>query len=125
MGGVMEKQGKLTERHLHVLQHALGADEYGRWPKGHEWYYRNYYIGDDPDCEDMVMAGFMEKFPGNVATGGDTCYRVTGNGILAMRQSSPKPPVRTRSQQRFDRFRDWSDATGGTFKDFLKTEHAR
>ena len=115
----------MTPKQLQILQHSLGSDEYGRWPKGHDWYYRDYFVGADPVCDELVALGFMNRFSGNAATGGDVCYRVTGNGIVAMRQASPKSPVLTRSQQRFDRFRDWSEATGGSFRDFLKTESAR
>lgn len=115
----------MDSRLLQILQHALGADQYGRWPKGYDWYYRDYYIGADPVCDELVALGLMEKFPGNTATGGDVCYRVTGNGILAMRSASPKAPVLTRSQQRFERFRDWSDATGGTFEEFLRSDAYR
>lgn len=110
----------MTDRQLEVLQHALGADEYGRWPKGHDWYYRDYYIGEDQTCEELVALGLMKKFPGNAATGGDVCYRVTGNGIVAMRESSRKITKTTKSQERYQRFLDWSDATGGSFRDFLR-----
>ena len=110
----------MTPQQLHILQHALGADQYGRWPKGHDWYYRDYYIGEDATADELVALGFMEKFPGNTATGGDVCYRVTGNGTVAMRQASPKAPMLSKSKQRYQRFLDWSDATGGSFREFLR-----
>lgn len=108
----------MTNEQLQILQHALGADQYGQWPKGNEWYYRDYFIGEDPICEDLVALGHMNKFPGNAATGGDPCYRVTGNGIVAMRQSSPRAPRLTRSQKRYRDFLD-SD-TGMKFGEWIK-----
>ena len=115
----------MTSTQIHTLQHALGADEYGRWPKGHDWYYRDYYVGQDSTCEELVELGFMTKHAGNCATGGDVCYRVTGNGVLAMRKESPKPPRLTRSQERYQRYLDWADAYGGTFRQFLQHETER
>lgn len=115
----------MTSEQLHILQHALGSDIYGQWPKGHDWYYRDYYIGEDPIAEELVSLGYMSKFPGNTATGGDVCYRVTGNGIVAMRAASPKAPRLTKSQQRYQRFLRWADATGGSFREFLKHGDAR
>lgn len=112
----------MTDQQLHILQHALGADKYGQWPKGHDWYYRDYYIGQDDVADELVVQGFMNKYPGNAATGGDDCYRVTGNGIVAMRQNSPKPPVLSKAKRRYERFLSWSDATGGSFRDFLKSD---
>lgn len=107
----------LAPGELHILQHALGADEYGRWPKGHDWYYRDYYIGEDATADALVEAGLMKKFDGNAATGGDCCYRVTGNGIVAMRQASPEPPKLTKSQQRY---RDFLAADLGiSFREWL------
>ena len=108
----------MSETQLQILQHALGADQYGQWPKGHEWYYRDYFIGEDPICEDLVALGHMNKFPGNAATGGDACYRVTGNGIVAMRNASPKPPRLSQGQQRY---RDYLDADSGmSFGEWIK-----
>lgn len=109
----------MTLAQLQILQHSLGADQYGGWPKGHDWYYRDYFIGEDPVCEELVSLGFMNKFPGNTATGGDVCYRVTGNGIVAMRDASPKPPKISQAKQRFAEYREFSDAYDCSFRQWL------
>lgn len=109
----------MTARQLEILQHALGADKYGRRERYND---RNYYIGEDVVANELSALGLMKKYPGNAATGGDPCYRVTDAGIKAMRDNSPNPPKLTRSQKRFARYRNWADAYNGTFRQFLDYE---
>lgn len=67
----------ITEKHIHVLRHALGADS--REPG-----YRNYFDpgGDDVQlCRELAGAGLMEPY---MARSGDELYRATKAGIAAV-----------------------------------------
>ena len=47
----------MNPRHLEILQHALGLDQYG-----HGKSHRNYFCageGDEADCRELVAAGLM------------------------------------------------------------------
>lgn len=105
--------------HLEILQHALGATEYGTMPKqGSE---RNYYgtEADDKDCLELVALGYMVQLPARSWLP-DTMFAVTNAGKLAMQQSSPKPKKLTRSQKRYQDFLDASDAWGCNFREYLE-----
>ncbi len=109
----------MTKEQLHVLQHALGVNEYGVSPKGCTPYYRDYYIGEDKTADELVSLGYMVKLAGNVATGGDFCYRVTDAGKKAIRDESPSPPKLTRSQIRYREYLDADGCLGETFREYL------
>lgn len=90
----------LTKEQLHVLQHALGVDEYGRGQQ-----YRNHFCagGADEDiCRELVAMGLMTTFTRSYLP----YYNgtVTEAGKVAMLAQSPKPPKLTRSQERYRRF---------------------
>lgn len=106
----------MTSRQLEILQHTLGADQYGRRQRYSD---RNYYIGEDATANDLAALGMMVKYPGNCATGREPCYRSNDAGIKAMREASPAPPNLTRSQVRFQEYRNCNDAFGWTFREFL------
>lgn len=111
---------EITKRQLEILQHALGADQYGRIPRES----RNYFCAggvDEPDCRALVSAGLMQQHPTTKMYPYFNCS-VTDAGKVAMKAASPLPPKLTRSQKRFERFRDWSDAYNGTFRQFLSYE---
>ena len=120
----------MTPRQLEILQHALGCDQYGqsahrRGVAAHRDYFpynRDYYIGEDVAADDLASAGLMVKLKGNVATGGEPCYRVTPAGIKAMRTESPAPTKLTRSQLRYQEFLNVSDAWGYSFREFLRIQ---
>ena len=66
---------------LHILQHSLGLDKYG---KGRQ--YRNHFctgIGstDYPGCQLLVSMGFMTEHSGSELSGGDSIFCVTQAGI--------------------------------------------
>jgi hypothetical protein len=112
----------VTPRHLEILQHALGVDQYGRTPKGYTPYTRNFFCAgarDEPDCRALVALGCMEQrrttsvFP-------DFNCAVTAEGIKEMYEASPKAPKLTRSQMRYRRFLD-ADC-GMSFRDWLRYE---
>lgn len=108
----------MNPKHLHILQHSLGLDDYGRGKA-----YRNHYAtepGCDSylDCVALVELGFMRDEGKIVIWGGLHAFVVTDSGKSAVREHSPKPPKLTRSQQRYKEFLE-SDS-GWTFGEFLK-----
>lgn len=106
----------MNERLLHILQHSLGVDRYGRGTQ-----YRNHFVAgfdDLENCRELVRLGFMVERPASVLTGGDPVFFVTDAGKRAMRELSPKPPKLTRSQKRY---RAWLDSDSGySFGEWLK-----
>ena len=110
----------MNPRHLRILQHALGADKYGRGT-----FYRNrYVVGPDcdgfDDCRALVAAGFMIDSGPVEWMGCQHSFRVTEAGITAMREASPEPPKLTRSERRY---REFLNADSGyTFEEWLKVK---
>jgi len=89
---------------LHILQHSLGLDQYGRGT-----FYRNHFVTgegsmDHADCMALVDAGYMGVRKNHPLTDGDDGFWVTEAGKRAVREHSPAPPKLTRSQQTY---RDW------------------
>jgi hypothetical protein len=85
-------------------------------------YSRNHFCAgaaDEPDCRSLVEMGFMEQHATTKWLPYFNCS-VTETGIKAMREASPVPPKRTRSQLRFAEYRQFSDAYDCTFKDWLR-----
>jgi hypothetical protein len=113
----------MTPKKLQILQHALGADQYGRRPRDS----RNHFV-TDPECDDgqfcesLVALGLMASHgPQGELTGGMTLYRVTDDGINAMVKESPSPPKLTRSARRYQEWFDSGAADCGvSFGDYLK-----
>lgn len=123
----------MTPEHLHILQHALGVNEYGQSshrPNSDDFHgcYRNRFI-TSPDCPDglqcqaLVSQGLMQDHGSQSLAGGMHCYTVTDAGYLAMKDASPKPPKISRSKQRFQRYRE-SDRFFDSFRHFLAYEKA-
>mgnify|MGYP003494872143 CR=1 FL=1 len=88
----------MTDR-LHVLQHALGLDQYGRGA-GH----RNYFVTDCgttdwPTCVQAAADGLMTQTKGNAVTGGGDVFRVTPAGMVWVQEHSPKAPTLTKAQR--------------------------
>ena len=108
---------------LHILQHSLGADEFGRGGG-----YRDHFVTgegsmDHADCMELVEAGFMTCRANIEMYGGDDFFRVTEAVKLAMIQHSPQPPKLTKGQQRYQ---DYLDADCSmTFIEYLKYRDAR
>lgn len=109
----IQENTSLTPQLLHILQHSLGADEYGR---GHQ--YRNHYVagGRDVDlCRDLVSLGYMRERPATQISGGDPWFSVTQDGIGAVALFSPAaPPPKKRTQwdeylddDSCDKFGEW------------------
>jgi hypothetical protein len=119
----------MRDESLHILQHALGLDEYGRDSKGRfpasvEEPYRNrYVVGPDSDawalCMEHVEAGRMTRHDECRSwTGGMSCFCVTAAGLAFVREHSPRPPKRTRAQQRYEEYLDADSSL--SFGEWLK-----
>ena len=110
----------MRDQSLHILQHALGLDDYGR---GKE--YRNHYVADEgcdgfAECMAHVEAGRMfRRGPSDLYGGRKSyCFTVTDAGRAYVREHSPKPPKRTRAQRRYA---EWLEADCGlSFGEWLK-----
>ncbi len=109
-------------RELLILQHAVGADQYGR-----SSHYRNHFctgVGskDHAACEALVDQGFMVARRNVAMYAGDDVFFVTPAGRKAMEEASPTPPRLTRSQRRYQ---DYLDADSGwSFGEWLKSGYA-
>jgi hypothetical protein len=110
----------MEARHLEILQHALGVDQYGRGEM-----YRNHFCaggGDETICRELVEMGYMETFERSYLPYYNCT--VTDAGKAAMLAESPKPPKLTRSQQRYRRY--LKADTGFSFREYMDMEkHAR
>jgi hypothetical protein len=105
----------MTPEQLHILQHSLGVDQYGRGEM-----YRNHYVGGENQCRPLVALGYMVERAASELTGGDPCFHVTEAGKRAMLAESPIPPKLTRAQERYRRF--LAADTGYSFGEWLKAE---
>jgi hypothetical protein len=95
-------------KQLHILQHSIGADEYGRIVRGGG---RNHFVtgegsDDYPHCMALVAAGLMTRRAGSAISGGDDIFFVTEAGKAHVTDHSPKPPKLTASQRRYQEFLD-------------------
>lgn len=92
---------------LHIIQHSLGCDEFGR---GNQ--FRNHFVTgegsiDHPICTGAVERGLMVcRRKGYELYGGDDVFAVTPEGKAWMAENSPAPPKLTRSQQRYQDYLD-------------------
>ncbi|HEX8382417.1 MAG TPA: hypothetical protein VF592_03480 [Sphingomonas sp.] len=108
---------------LHVLQHALGTDEYGRGTR-----YRSHFVcgpghRDHDTCVDATERGLMTCRAAVGIFGGDDLFHVTDAGRAWVTANSPAPPKLTRSQQRYQRFRDADSSY--SFREWLRYDAAR
>ncbi len=108
---------------LHILQHSLGVDQYGR---GNQ--YRNRFITGDgstdfPKCMELVSLGLMRDHGPGPLIGKDHLFTVTDQGRVAMHMESPAPPKLTASQERYRRFLNADSNL--TFSQWLKNETER
>lgn len=116
----------ITDSHLHILQHSIGADEYGQY--GHAGQYRNHYVAGGKDvqlCRELVAAGFMMEGKASELTGGSPWFRVTQQGIAYVATNSPKPPPPPKmskrkrvAKERYKRFLEYGDCFDN-FRQFL------
>lgn len=102
---------------LHILQHSLGVDQYGRGSL-----YRNHFVTgpgskDFPLCRELVGLGFMVDHGPQRGMRDDHAFQVTEAGTRAMYEASPREPKVSRSRSRYHRFLDAD--TGMTFREWL------
>ena len=107
---------------LHILQHALGLDDYGQ---GHA--YRNRFVTtpstvDWPLCMAHVEAGRMERRGPHELFGGEEsyCFVVTDAGRQYVKEHSPEPPRLSRSQRRYRAY--LAADCGMPFGEWLRTQ---
>lgn len=119
---------------LHLLQHALGLDDYARGTNGHHPFntYRNHFVAyEGGRTWDLltahVDAGRMERHGPSELYGGEKqyCFVVTDAGRLYVRDHSPKPPKKSKGQERYERFLKVCDCYPGKFGQWLKEESKR
>lgn len=112
---------------LHVLQHALGRDEYGENPHGREDYRNHFCTGEGSEdfalCREAVAQGLMREYPPSEISGGDHVFTVTDAGKAYITEYSPPRPRRTRGQERYRKYLDSAAADCGmTFGEWLRRE---
>ena len=91
----------MDSKQLHILQHSLGLDQYGRGST-----YRSHFVtgegsDDHAECMALVEAGYMGVRKNHPLAGGDDGFWVTEAGKLAAVANSPAPPKVSRSKQRY------------------------
>lgn len=118
----MDKAGKgdrVKPGHLHILQHALGLDQYGRGNA-----YRNHFVTgpgstDWDHCLALEGEGLMMRADkSRLLPDSDQCFTVTVRGRAAVLEYSPEPPEISRAKKRY---REWLHADCGMrFGEWLK-----
>lgn len=103
----------MTPAQLHILQHALGVDQYGLvhyCHEGREHYgfmpNRNHFCagGSDEDvCKELIALGYMKLHRTTEVYPYFNCS-VTESGKEAVRRESPPAPKLSRSQKRYREF---------------------
>lgn len=86
---------------LHILQHSLGLDQYGRGKR-----YRNHFCtgpgsSDFADCQSLAEQGLMIDHGPGKWSGDMHLFSVTAEGDDYVVRHSPPPPKLTRSQKRY------------------------
>ena len=105
---------------LHILQHALGVDAYGRGDQ-----YRSHFVtgagsDDHPGCMRAVEQGLMTRRDGaTLCFGGDDLFHVTPAGRDYVAANSPPPPKLSRGQRRYQAYLDADCSL--TFREWLDT----
>jgi hypothetical protein len=121
----------MTPSQLHILQHSLGCDQYGRADRiyrdegdGAFGHYRNRYVSDpDSDLTALIEMGYLADHGAYDVAGGMHYYRVTKEGLAKMRELSPKPSKISRGRQRYLDF--LSEDGSLTFGEWLKVRTGR
>lgn len=114
---------RTRDESLHILQHALGLDDYGQGTA-----YRNHYVADDGhDNWSLLMAhveaGRMWRAEPSELFGGGYCFVVTDAGRDYVREHSPKPPKVSRAKARYREWLKVGDLI--SFGDWLKSGRSK
>lgn len=117
----MGRESVADQKQLHILQHSIGADQYGRIVRGGG---RNHFVTgegstDHPHCMALVASGLMTRRSGSAISGGDDIFHVTDSGREYVRTNSTKAPKLTRSQRRYGAF--LSEDSGLRFGEWLRS----
>lgn len=120
----------MSPEHLHILQHALGVNQYGQSthrPNSDDWHgcYRNRYVAGPghhswENLKQLTRQGFMHDHGFQELASGDHCFSVTEAGYRAMRCFSPQPPKVTRARRRWQAFLIIKEVWGFTFPQYLR-----
>lgn len=94
----------MTREKLHILQHALGVDAYGRGQQYRSTCVTGPGCADFRLCQELVESGHMIDRGPQALFGGGHVFQVTVRGRLAVAEESPKPPPLSRSQQRYKNY---------------------
>ena len=91
----------MRDASLHILQHALGLDDYGRGKS-----YRDHFVTgpgcDDWElCEEHLKAGRMTRRGPHELYGDSYCFTVTDVGRDFVLEHSPAPPRMSASKKRY------------------------
>ena len=109
---------------LHILQHALGVDQFGRGAQHRSHFVTGAGSDDHPTCMALTERGLMKRWDGaSLQFGGDDFFRVTDAGRAFVAEHSPPPPKLTRSQRRYQRYLDADSSL--TFRAWLGTSYAK
>jgi len=112
---------------LHLLQHALGRDKYGKSPHEQPDYRNHLVTGEGSDditaCREAVAKGLMREHPASEISGGDPIFTVTDAGRAWMMENSPPPPKVSRGKARYLRW--LGEESSLSFGDWLKSEAAQ
>ncbi|TDX72629.1 hypothetical protein EDE05_12850 [Neorhizobium sp. R1-B] len=108
----------MDAKQLHILQHSLGLDQYGRGT-----FYRNRFVTgegsiDHPICMELVALGYMKRFQAVELFGGSDAFTVTEEGKRAAVAESPAPPKLSRSKQRYIDFLAYDGSM--TFMEYIR-----
>lgn len=113
----------MSPEELHILQHSLGVDQYGRGQM-----YRDHFVTgegsvDHPICMALTEGGYMRRWPAVDLYGGSDLFRVTQQGREAVMAYSPAPPKVSRSKQRY---LDYLNAESSlTFGEWIKARFGK
>lgn len=111
----------MKPRLVEILQHTIGANEYGEIPRGYD---RNHFVTDEatadwPLCQELVALGMMEQRTPHVSAGGSPWFSATSAGKnAAIEHAKPRPKL-TRSQERYQRYLSVGDLFEN-FRQFLQ-----
>lgn len=113
----------MTPSQLHILQHALGCDQYGQGTR----YRRHFATGpgskDFADCQALCEQGYMTHNGPEPMLGRMYYFQVTQSGETAMEDASPQPPKLSRARQRYHEF--LNEDSGMKFGEWLKAQAGR
>ena len=114
---------------LHILQHALGRDQFGRSRNGRPDYRNHFCTGPGTDnfplCREAVALGLMLERPPSQISGGDNVFTVTDAGREYIRSNSPREPRVSRGRARYLRYLRVADVVDVSFGEWLKAETAK